>query len=56
MAENATNTCFGCVAKQALQEEMEQMLAEAEGQAAGGSNPFPPSAPGERPPECDQQN
>lgn len=44
-----------CVPKKALQEEMDQMFTEAGGQAGGG-NPFPPSAPGERPPECDQQN
>lgn len=33
------------------------MFSEMAGEVgAGGANPFPPSAPGEQPPECDQQN
>ena len=45
------------MAFQALEEEMEQMFSEMAGEIGEGDvNPFPPSAPGEQPPECDQQN
>jgi hypothetical protein len=44
---------------QAMQEEMAEMLgdealAAGVGSGASRSNPFPPSAPGEQPPECQQ--
>jgi len=42
---------------QGLEEEMEQMFSEMTGEIGDGdANPFPPSASGEQPPECDQQN
>lgn len=51
-----TNTSSG--AQKALEEEMEHMFNDEmmPGDDGAGHNPFPPSAPGERPPECDQQN